>query len=103
MLTILNIVGSIEFIEEKEIFYGKLEFINDLITFQGTSVKELKQDFQEAVDEYIRDCAELRKKKGTGESFALFLAVEMYSSFLQKILKNIENLKIYCTIIIWID
>lgn len=55
-------VGSIEFIEEKEIFYGKLEFINDLITFQGASVKELKEDFQEAVDEYIRDCAELGKE-----------------------------------------
>ncbi len=49
-------VGSIEFIENKDIFYGKLEFINDLITFRGASVKELKEDFQEAVDEYIRDC-----------------------------------------------
>jgi predicted HicB family RNase H-like nuclease len=40
-------VGSIEYIEEKEIFYGKLEFIKDLITFQGASVKELKKDFHE--------------------------------------------------------
>jgi len=55
-------VGSIEFIEEKEIFYGKLEFINDLITFQGESVKELKKDFREAVEEYIKDCAELGKE-----------------------------------------
>ena len=55
-------VGSIEFIEEKEIFYGKLEFINDLITFQGTSVTELKEDFQEAVDQYIQDCAQLGKE-----------------------------------------
>ena len=55
-------VGSIEFIEEKEIFYGKLEFINDLITFQGESVKELKKDFREAVEEYIKDCAELNKE-----------------------------------------
>jgi len=43
-------VGSIEYIEEKEIFYGKLEFIKDLITFQGASAKELKKDFQKAVE-----------------------------------------------------
>jgi len=55
-------VGSVQFIEDKEIFYGKLEFINDLITFQGTSVNELKEDFHEAVDEYISDCKELGKE-----------------------------------------
>jgi predicted HicB family RNase H-like nuclease len=55
-------VGSIQFIEDKEMFYGKLEFINDLITFQGTSVKELKEDFHEAVDEYIEDCKQLKKE-----------------------------------------
>jgi predicted HicB family RNase H-like nuclease len=55
-------VGSVKFIEDKEFFYGKLEFINDLITFQGTSVKELKEDFQKAVDEYIEDCKELGKE-----------------------------------------
>jgi predicted HicB family RNase H-like nuclease len=54
-------MGSVRFIEDKEFFYGKLEFINDLITFQGTSVKELKEDFQKAVDEYIEDCKELGK------------------------------------------
>jgi len=55
-------IGNIKFIEDKEIFYGKLEFINDLITFEGTSVKELKKDFHRAVDEYIDDCRELGKE-----------------------------------------
>ncbi len=54
-------IGSVKFIEDKEIFYGKLEYINDLITFQGTSVKELKEDFHNAVDEYIEDCKNLGK------------------------------------------
>jgi len=55
-------IGNVKFIEDREIFYGKLEFINDLITFQGTSVKELKEDFHRAVDEYIEDCQELGKE-----------------------------------------
>lgn len=54
--------GSVKFIEEKDSFYGKIEFINDLVTFQGTSVKELKEDFRQAVDEYIEDCKELGKE-----------------------------------------
>jgi predicted HicB family RNase H-like nuclease len=62
MLHYKGYVGSIQFIEDKEMFYGKLEFINDLITFQGTSVKELKEDFHEAVDEYIEDCKQLKKE-----------------------------------------
>lgn len=53
-------IGNVK--EDKEIFYGKLEFINDLITFQGTSVEELKKDFHQAVDEYIEDCRVLGKE-----------------------------------------
>ncbi|MCK4763650.1 MAG: type II toxin-antitoxin system HicB family antitoxin [Candidatus Aminicenantes bacterium] len=55
-------VGSVKFIEEKDLFYGKIEFINDLITFQGISVEELKKDFHQAVDEYIEDCRGLGKE-----------------------------------------
>jgi predicted HicB family RNase H-like nuclease len=55
-------IGSVKFIEDKDVFYGKIEYINDLITFEGTSVKELKEDFKNAVDEYIEDCIKLGKE-----------------------------------------
>jgi predicted HicB family RNase H-like nuclease len=37
-------------------FFGKVEGINDLITFEGDSVKELKNAFHYVIDEHIRDC-----------------------------------------------
>lgn len=44
--------AEIHFSAEDEIFYGKL-IGNDLVSFEGTTVKELKKAFQEAVDDYL--------------------------------------------------
>lgn len=38
-------IGSVNYSTEDEIFYGKIEGINDLISFEGGSVAELKAAF----------------------------------------------------------
>lgn len=38
--------------DEHEIFHGKVINKNDLITFEGTSVKKLKNAFKEAIKDY---------------------------------------------------
>lgn len=43
-------------------FYGKMIGINDLVSFEGTSVKELEKEFQEAVEDYLATCRELGKE-----------------------------------------
>ena len=53
--------AEIHFSAEDEVFYGKLIGINDLILFEADSVKELKDAFIEAVEDYIETCAELNK------------------------------------------
>ena len=35
-----DFIGTVHFSTEDEIFYGKIEGINDLVTFEGLSVKE---------------------------------------------------------------
>jgi predicted HicB family RNase H-like nuclease len=40
------------------IFYGKLEFIHALISFEGETAKEIDHAFKEAVNDYISICAE---------------------------------------------
>lgn len=55
-------LGTVEYSTEDEVFYGKLFGINDLVTFEGGSVKEIKKAFKESVDDYIESCAELNKK-----------------------------------------
>ena len=56
-----NYFGSVHFSADDELFYGKIEGINDLITFEGESVKQLKSAFEEAVDDYLQLCAQVDK------------------------------------------
>ena len=48
--------GSARYSAEDEVFHGKLEGIQDLVTYEGTDVETLKHAFQEAVDVYIETC-----------------------------------------------
>ena len=42
--------------------HGRLEFIRDLVTYEGQDAKGIKAAFQEAVDDYLELCqAEGRK------------------------------------------
>lgn len=51
-----DFIGSVHFSSSDDIFYGKLEGIPDLVTFEGASVEELKKAFQEAVSDYKALC-----------------------------------------------
>ena len=48
--------GSVEFSAEDEVFYGKINGIRDVVTFEGDSVTKLKKAFKESVDDYIETC-----------------------------------------------
>lgn len=53
---------SVHFSAADDVFYGKLEGIDDLVDFEGTSVKELKDAFNEAVEDYLETCKEIGKE-----------------------------------------
>lgn len=55
-------IGSVEFSAEDRVFFGKIHGINDLITFEGTSVDELEAAFKDAITDYLKTCEELGKK-----------------------------------------
>ncbi len=50
-------LGTVEFSVEDNCLCGKVEFINDLILFEGTSIKEIQQAFRDAIDHYLQSCA----------------------------------------------
>ena len=54
-------IGSVSFSAEDEVFYGRLEGIDDLVTFEGSTVEELKAAFKEAVEDYLVICNEVGK------------------------------------------
>lgn len=56
ILTYKGFIGSVHYANEDRIFYGKIEGINDLITFEGSAVDELEEGFKYMVDEHIKDC-----------------------------------------------
>ena len=51
-------VGSIEFSEADGLFYGKVLGIRALVSYDGTTTKELVDDFRTAVDDYLKLCEE---------------------------------------------
>ncbi len=51
--------GTVEYSEADKILFGKLSGINELVTYEGTSVDELRSAFRESVDDYIETLREL--------------------------------------------
>lgn len=57
-----NYVGSVEFSEEDMVFYGKVQGIKSLISYEGTTCRELVNDFKNAIDEYLDLCEKHQKE-----------------------------------------
>ena len=51
-----NYTGSVEFSEEDACFHGKVIGIKSLISFEGSSVNSIIDDFHKAIDEYLKFC-----------------------------------------------
>lgn len=75
-----NFTGTVHFSNEDAIFFGKISGINDLITFEGSSVKELRKAFEEAVDDYISICEAGKKPalKSMKGSFNVRISPELH-------------------------
>ena len=48
--------GTVSFSEADGVFFGKLEGIDGLVNFEGSTVQELTNSFHEAVDDYLAYC-----------------------------------------------
>ena len=54
-------IATVHYNPEDEVFHGRVHGINDLVTFEGQSVKELKVAFAEAIEDYLNFCKEVGK------------------------------------------
>jgi len=54
-LSYKGFIGSVNFSTEDQVFHGKIEGINDLVTFEGATVDELGDAFKYMVDKQILD------------------------------------------------
>jgi len=58
MMEYKGYLSRIVFDDEANIFHGEVINIRDVITFQGKSVDELCQAFEDSVEDYLAFCAE---------------------------------------------
>lgn len=54
-------LGSVECSVDDDCLYGCILYIDDLVNYEAASPLELKQAFEEAVDDYLAICAEQGK------------------------------------------
>jgi predicted HicB family RNase H-like nuclease len=57
-----NYLGSIEVDIENGVLFGQILFINDTITFEAPDLTKLKVEFEEAVDDYLETCRQLKRE-----------------------------------------
>ena len=62
LLTHKGYFSIVKYSSESEVFYGKIEAIVDLVTYEGETVKEVKAAFEEAVASYLETCALVGKQ-----------------------------------------
>ena len=59
MFTYKGYTGQVEVDAEADILFGTVIDINDVVTFQGKTVEEARQEFQNSVDFYLEFCEKL--------------------------------------------
>jgi len=67
VLTYKDYMGSVHYCAEDEVFYGKIEGIEDLVSFEAKSVDALKAAFEESVEDYLDICE--RNNKDAEKSY----------------------------------
>ena len=58
LLSYKNYNGTVEYSKEDKCLFGKVIGIKSLLSYEGESVKELEEDFQNVIDTYLEDCEE---------------------------------------------
>ena len=58
MLEYKGYTGTVEFDDEIGAFQGEVAHLRDVITFEGTSVDELRRAFRDSIDDYLEWCAQ---------------------------------------------
>ncbi len=74
--------GSFEYDPDADIFHGDVLHINDVVTFQGRSIDELKAALAESIDVYLEYCERKGRapQKPFSGSFNVRIAPEIHKS-----------------------
>lgn len=83
-------IGSVEYSNADKCFFGKLEMIDDLVTFEANTVDDLEKSFQDSVDDYLSTCKALgiEAQKTYKGIFNVRISPKLHKLAQQSALKN---------------
>ena len=61
MIEYKGYIGAVDFDSEIDLFHGAVINTNDVITFYGASVTELREEMQKSIEGYLEFCEEQGK------------------------------------------
>jgi predicted HicB family RNase H-like nuclease len=74
-MTYKGYFARVEFDPRENIFVGRVLGVSDRISFHGKTVTELTDDFHQAVDHYLEDCAKTGRDPQKPASGKLMLRI----------------------------
>lgn len=85
-----NYYTNVSYSAEDKILYGKIEGINDLVTFESESAETIEKEFHSAVDDYLAFCEEVGKEpeKVYKGSFNVRIAPELHKALAEYAVRN---------------
>lgn len=94
LLKYKNYIGSIEYDLTDKCLFGKILFIDDLITYEGYTIDELENAFHKMVDDYLETCKAIGKEpqKTYSGNFNIRISPEIHQT-LAEIAKK-ENISL---------
>jgi predicted HicB family RNase H-like nuclease len=89
----------VEFDDEAGIFHGEVLDTKDVITFQGSSVAELRKAFKDSIDDYLAFCKERGEEpdKPFSGKFILRIPKELHRKIYIKSIKSGQSINNFIT------
>ena len=90
VLTYKDFVGSVHFSSEDNVFFGKIEGVHDLITFEADNVSDLIKVFKSAVNDYIAYCHQkkIQPHKSVKGNFNVRTSPQVHFDAMQLVVKK---------------
>lgn len=94
LLSYKNYNGTVEYSKEDHCLFGKVIGLKSLLSYEGNSVQELEEDFQNVIDEYLFDCEERNvvPEQPYKGSFNIRINPELHRTIALYALKNGKSL-----------
>ena len=80
MIEYKGYIGAVDFDPEIDLFHGTVINTNDVITFYGSSVSELREEMQKSIEGYLEFCTEqgITPEKPFSGEFTIQMSPEMH-------------------------